>query len=64
MTLKEPCIELSDAKPSEIPALLPRILNIVRMIWVNSEFYKSREQLTGLLKKVGKLVTGIGSYMW
>ena len=55
MVLKEPCFELSEAKPKEIPALLPRILNLIRMIWVNSEFYKSRERLTGILRKVGSI---------
>ncbi|XP_074657783.1 dynein axonemal heavy chain 2-like [Tubulanus polymorphus] len=50
--LKDPCAELSDAKPSEIPGMLPKILNLIRMIWVNSEFYKSRERLTGILRKL------------
>ncbi|KAL8578353.1 Dynein heavy chain 2, axonemal [Nucella lapillus] len=50
--LKDPCHELADAKPADIPRMLPKILNIIRMIWVNSEFYKSRERLTGILKKM------------
>lgn len=50
--LKDPCADLADAKPSEIPAMLPKILNLIRMIWVNSDFYKTRERLTGLLRKV------------
>lgn len=52
MVLKDPCYELSDAKPAQIPAMIPKILNLIRMIWVNSEFYKTRERLTGILKKV------------
>ena len=52
MVLKDPCYELSDAKPKDIPAMIPKILNLIRMIWVNSEFYKTRERLTGILKKV------------
>ena len=32
--------------------MLPKILNLIRMIWVNSDFYKTRERLTGLLRKV------------
>jgi len=52
MVLKDPCYELSEAKPKDIPGLLPKILNTIRMIWVNSEFYKTRERLTGILKKV------------
>lgn len=50
--LKDPCHELADAKPKDIPKMLPKILNIIRMIWVNSDFYKTRERLTGILKKV------------
>ncbi|EDV25795.1 uncharacterized protein TRIADDRAFT_23475 [Trichoplax adhaerens] len=51
-TLKEPCLTLSESLPSEISSQLPRILNIIRMIWINSEYYNSRERLTGLLRKV------------
>ena len=50
--LKDPCADLADAKPADIPNMLPKILNLIRMIWVNSEFYKTRERLTGLLRKV------------
>ncbi|GFR64149.1 dynein, axonemal, heavy chain 2 [Elysia marginata] len=50
--LKDPCHELADAKPKDIPKMLPKILNIIRMIWVNSDFYKTRERLTGILKKM------------
>ncbi|KAJ8310645.1 hypothetical protein KUTeg_012510 [Tegillarca granosa] len=52
MVLKDPCYELSEAHPKDIPAMLPKILNTIRMIWVNSEFYKTRERLTGILKKL------------
>ena len=50
--LKDPCVELSDSHPKDIPPMLPKILNLIRMIWVNSEFYKTRERLTGILRKV------------
>ncbi|XP_077988088.1 dynein axonemal heavy chain 2-like [Glandiceps talaboti] len=50
--LKEPCEELSQARPKDIPAMLPKLLNLVRLIWVHSEHYKSRERLTGLFRKV------------
>ena len=33
--------------------MLPKILNTIRIIWMNSDHYKSRERLTGLLRKVG-----------
>jgi dynein heavy chain len=51
-TLKEPCEELAEAKPKDIPAMLPKLLSLIRMIWMNSEHYKSRERLTSLLRKV------------
>ena len=32
--------------------MLTKIINLIRMIWVNSKHYKSRERLTGLFRKV------------
>lgn len=52
MVLKDPCHELADAKPSEISRLLPRIINIIRVIWTNSEFYNTRDRLTAMFRKV------------
>ena len=51
-TLSGPCTELANAEPKDIPALLPRLLNTVRVIWMNSEHYQSRDRLTALLGKV------------
>ena len=51
-TLRAPCTELSTAKPKDIPNLLPKLLNIIRVIWMNSEHYNTREKLTSLLRKV------------
>ena len=53
LTLKDPCHDLAEAHPKDIPNMLPKILNLIRMIWVNSEFYTTRERLTGILRKVG-----------
>jgi len=53
MMLMEPCEKLAEAKPSQIPALIPNILNTIRMIWMNSPYYRTREKVTGILKKVG-----------
>ena len=50
--LSGPCQELANSEPGTIPKLLPRLLNIVRVIWMNSEHYHSRERLNGLLRKV------------
>ena len=52
LALKDPCHELSDAKPSEIPKLLPKIVSLICVIWVNSEFYNRPEMLTALFRKV------------
>ena len=50
--LKDPCVDLAEAHPKDIGPMLPKILSLIRMIWVNSEFYKTRERLTGILRKV------------
>ena len=52
MMLKDTCYELSQSKPVNIPRLLPKLLNYIRIIWVNAPYYKSRERLTSLFKKV------------
>jgi len=50
--LSDPCRELASSEPSTIPKLLPRLLNTVRVIWMNSDHYRSRERLNSLLRKV------------
>ena len=50
--LTEPCEKLAMATPSEIPAILPSILNMIRLIWRYSQFYNTSDRLTGLLRKV------------
>ena len=45
-------MELSKAEPKDIPGLLPKLLHTVRIIWLHSEHYKSRERITALLRKV------------
>ena len=52
LALREPCNFLAEATPPDIHSLLPRILTIVRAIWVNSEYYRTMELITQLLKKV------------
>lgn len=51
-TLSGPCTELAAAEPKAIPPLLPKLLNTVRVIWMNSEHYKSKDRLNGLLRKI------------
>lgn len=55
MVLKDPCHELADAKPAEISRLLPRIINIIRVIWTNSEYYNTRDRLTAMFRKVNNM---------
>ncbi len=55
MMLRDPCMDLADAKPKDIPGKLPKVLTLIRVIWVNSEFYKSRERITSLFRKVSHL---------
>eukprot|EP00794_Sanderia_malayensis_P010712 gene10712-11859_t len=54
--LKAPCEELSTAQPKDICKILPRLLHLVRVIWTNSEHYRSRERLTGLMRKISNEV--------
>ena len=54
--MQEPCEELAKAGPKLVPQLLPRILNLIRLIWANSRFYNSAERVTGLLNKVSNEV--------
>ena len=50
--LKDPCHELADCKPPEVAKILPRILNIIRVIWTNSEYYNTNERLTAMFRKL------------
>lgn len=50
--LKDPCQSLQKAMPSKLPSLLPKILQIVRIIWINSNHYNTTELVTILLRKV------------
>ena len=50
--LTAPCLKLTEAKPKAIPAILPAILNVTRVVWRHSRFYNTADRLTGLLRKV------------
>jgi dynein heavy chain len=56
VTLQEHCEKLAAAKPAEIPAVLPPILQRVRMISTLSKYYRSEERLAGLLRKVSNQI--------
>lgn len=42
--------------PADVPMQLPRILNIIRFIWLNSNYIKSCDAITKLLRYVGNQI--------
>ncbi|RKP21179.1 hypothetical protein ROZALSC1DRAFT_20732 [Rozella allomycis CSF55] len=51
-TLIEPCKELANAEAKNVGGIIQKVLFFVRLIWLNSRFYNTRERLTGLLRKI------------
>jgi dynein heavy chain len=51
-TIDEPCRKLGTSRPSEIPVIIPTLLDKVKTIWENSKYYSSSERITGLLRKI------------
>jgi len=51
-TLQEPCKVLATAQPSQIPHIIPEILQMVSMIWRMSKSYHTSDRITSLLRKV------------
>ncbi|KAM7541340.1 hypothetical protein Aperf_G00000036599 [Anoplocephala perfoliata] len=51
-TIKDTCTNLTELSPAEILPVLPKLINQIRMIWTNSKYYKSKEIITGLFRKV------------
>ncbi|GAB5580480.1 dynein axonemal heavy chain 2 [Prionailurus iriomotensis] len=50
--LKEPYQELAYMQPKDIPSKLPKLISLIRIIWVNSPHYNTRERLTSLFRKM------------
>ncbi|KAM6163721.1 dynein axonemal heavy chain 2 [Rhynchocyon petersi] len=50
--LKEPYQELAFMQPKDIPSKLPKLISLIRIIWVNSPYYNTRERLTSLFRKM------------
>nr|XP_034361929.1 LOW QUALITY PROTEIN: dynein heavy chain 2, axonemal [Arvicanthis niloticus] len=50
--LREPYQELAFMKPKDISDKLPKLISLIRIIWVNSPHYNTRERLTALFRKV------------
>ncbi|CAB1351566.1 unnamed protein product, partial [Coregonus sp. 'balchen'] len=47
----QPCEEMAQLKPREVAPKLAHVLNLIRLIWVNSVYYNTRERLTALFRK-------------
>ena len=50
--LSDPCTRLASAKPKDISAQLPEIVDLIRMISSLSQHYNTPERIAGLLRKV------------
>ncbi|NP_001406856.1 dynein axonemal heavy chain 2 isoform 1 [Mus musculus] len=50
--LREPYQELAFMKPKDISEKLPKLISLIRIIWVNSPHYNTRERLTALFRKM------------
>ena len=50
--LEDPCHELADSDPLNIPKILPKLLNCVRVIWNLSSHFGVPERIIGLLRKI------------
>lgn len=53
------CEELARASPSEIPPLLPKLLNIIRLIWLHSTYYNTEDRITSLLRKISNEIIAV-----
>lgn len=51
-TLGEPCRKIEQAKPKDIPKILPEALNCVRIIFELSQHYNTMERMKSLLTKI------------
>jgi dynein heavy chain len=41
--VREPCVELDEStSPADIPKIIPKLLQTVRIIWVNSPYFNTR----------------------
>lgn len=46
------CEDMTRAQPEDIPLLLPKLLNYIRLIWMYSSHYNTEDRITSLLRKV------------
>lgn len=51
--LLKPCVEINGLEsPSEIATKLPKLINIIRFIWLQSKYYNTKELITKLFRYV------------
>lgn len=50
--LQDPCNELSLLKPSEIQSIMPRFINCLRLIFLQSSNYNTHERIADLIRRV------------
>ena len=54
--LKGPCTKLESAEPQDCTEILPGIIDLIRLIQLHSDYYNSRESITGLYSKISQSV--------
>ncbi|XP_028810290.1 dynein heavy chain 2, axonemal isoform X2 [Denticeps clupeoides] len=50
--LQEPCADLSQLKPHQIPSHLDHIIILIRIIWEECDYYSTSEKITPLFRKM------------
>uniref|UniRef100_A0A1I8MW68 Dynein axonemal heavy chain 2 n=1 Tax=Musca domestica TaxID=7370 RepID=A0A1I8MW68_MUSDO len=55
--LIEPCSRIDKCdSPATVPGVLPRIVNFIRYIWLNSPFYNRKDLITNLFRDVSNQI--------
>lgn len=52
--LEAPLTKLQGASLGDIPAQLPKLIDLIRIIWNNSPYYNTPQRLTHMFQKVLK----------
>jgi len=55
--LIEPCSKIDVATgPAELTKLLPRIIHLIRFIWLNSDYYNTTRLIAGLFRNLSNQI--------
>ena len=54
--LRGPCEKIAHATPVDLEEILPGVIDLIRLIQLHSEFYRSRVSITALYSKVSRAV--------